>query len=47
MTEENATADRDERVTSPMQAFGTREVGIGVSVLAVGLLVTFVLPFVF
>lgn len=34
------------RTTSPMQAFGSREVGIGFAVLAVGLAVAFVLPLV-
>jgi len=33
-----------ERVTSPMQPFDARQVWIGVAVLAVGLLVTMVLP---
>ncbi|MFB6086780.1 MAG: hypothetical protein ABEJ84_08285 [Halodesulfurarchaeum sp.] len=35
---------RDERVTAPMQEFGSREVTIGFVVLAIGLLVAFVLP---
>jgi hypothetical protein len=35
-----------ERITSPMQTFSTSQVGIGFAVLAVGLLVAFVLPFV-
>ena len=35
-----------ERVTSPMQEFSMSQVGIGFAVLAVGLLVAFVLPFV-
>jgi hypothetical protein len=34
----------DERVTSPMQAFSTSQVGVGLAVLAVGLVVTFGLP---
>jgi hypothetical protein len=34
----------DERVTSPMQAFSTSQVGLGLVVLAVGLLVTFGIP---
>ena len=34
-----------DRVTAPMQSFGTREVGVGFVVLAVGLAVTFGLPF--
>lgn len=29
------------RVTSPMQEYGTREVGVGFAVLVVGLVVTF------
>ncbi|MFW6004427.1 MAG: DUF7550 family protein [Halodesulfurarchaeum sp.] len=37
----------DERVTAPMQSFGTREVTIGLVVLAVGLLVAFLLPLAF
>ncbi len=35
-----------ERVTSPMQEFSSREVGIGLAVLAIGLLVTFGVPVV-
>ena len=53
MTEHEKRADEEhgrdvdhlERVTSPMQEFGTGEVGIGFVVLAVGLAVTFALPF--
>lgn len=37
----------EERVTAPMQSFGTREVTIGFVVLAVGLLVAFLLPLAF
>ncbi len=37
--------DSDGRVTSPMQAYGTREVGVGVAVLVVGLVLTFGLAF--
>lgn len=33
-----------QRSTAPQSAFTTRQVGIGVAVLAVGLLVTFALP---
>jgi hypothetical protein len=36
--------DEPERVTSPMQAFTTTEVGFGAAVAAVGLLVVFGLP---
>ena len=36
--------DDDGRVTSPMQEFSTSQVGVGLAVLAVGLLVTFGLP---
>ena len=32
------------RVTSPMQNFSTAQVGVGLAVLVVGLLVTFGLP---
>lgn len=32
------------RVTSPMQAFDTAQVGVGLAVLAVGLAVTFGVP---
>ena len=41
---ENYHDDGLERVTSPMQEYGMREVGIGLVVLAIGLLVTFALP---
>mgnify|MGYP000553608361 CR=1 FL=1 len=34
----------DERVTAPMQSFGSREVSIGFVVLAIGLLIAFLLP---
>ena len=47
MTEEETTVDVDERVTAPMQSFGTREVLIGFLVLFVGLAITFLLPLVF
>mgnify|MGYP006426961177 CR=1 FL=1 len=36
--------DRDERVTAPMQAFGSREVAVGAAVALVGLLIAYVLP---
>ena len=42
--EHGRDVDRLERVTSPMQEFGTREVGIGFVVMAVGLAITFGLP---
>lgn len=35
-----------ERITSPMQRYSMREVGIGFAIFAVGLLVAFVLPLV-
>ncbi len=37
----------DKRVTAPMQSFGSREVGIGAAVTLVGLLVAYVIPFLF
>lgn len=37
----------EERVTAPMQSFTTSDVTTGFLVLVVGLLITFVLPFVF
>jgi hypothetical protein len=43
-TEATAEEPFDERVTAPMQAFSSREVTIGFVVLAIGLLVTFLLP---
>ena len=43
--EHGRDVDDLERVTSPMQSFGMREVGIGFVVLVVGLAVTFGLPF--
>ena len=33
-----------ERVTSPMQQYSTKQVGLGLALLAIGLLLTFVLP---
>ncbi len=47
MSEDEPETESDSRVTSPMQAYGSREVTIGLVVLVVGLLITFVLPFVF
>ena len=40
---EDTTAS-DDRVTSPMQSFSTSQVGVGVVVLLVGLLITFGIP---
>jgi hypothetical protein len=34
----------DERVTSPMQEFSTSQVGVGLAVLVVGLVVVFGIP---
>jgi hypothetical protein len=39
--------DDEGRVTSPMQAFSTGQVGIGFLILLVGLAVTFGLPLAF
>jgi hypothetical protein len=51
MTDEDSEADAEEstteRVTSPMQSFGSRDVAIGLIVFAVGALFAFLLPFVF
>ena len=51
MTDEDSEADAEEsnaeRVTSPMQSFGSRDVVIGLIVFAVGALFAFLLPFVF
>ena len=47
MTEENADESVEERVTSPMQDFGMREVTIGLLVFLVGFVITFLVPFVF
>lgn len=48
MSEDDEPDDEmDERVTSPMQAFGSREITVGLVVFVIGLLVTFILPFVF
>lgn len=44
---DEAEETTDERVTAPMQSFGTREVTIGFVVLAIGLLVAFVFPLAF
>lgn len=37
-------SDEDLRVTSPMQEFTTGQVGVGVAILVVGVLVTFGVP---
>lgn len=37
-------SDGLERVTSPMQQYSTKQVGVGLAVLAIGLLLTFVIP---
>ena len=42
--EHGRDVDHLERVTAPMQEFGTREVGIGFVVMAIGLAVTFGVP---
>ncbi|MCG1005615.1 DUF7550 family protein [Halorubrum lacusprofundi] len=47
MDDHSHEPDPDKRVTSPMQRFGSREVGIGAAVLLVGLLVAYVIPFLF
>lgn len=44
MTADEHEAEETGRVTSPMQDFGSREVTIGLIVLVIGLLITFVLP---
>ncbi|WP_180271756.1 DUF7550 family protein [Halorubrum persicum] len=45
MDDHSREPDPDERVTSPMQGFGSREVGIGAAVALVGLLVAYTVPF--
>ncbi|WP_164471058.1 MULTISPECIES: DUF7550 family protein [Halorubrum] len=47
MDDHSHEPDPDKRVTSPMQTFGSREVGIGAAVTLVGLLVAYVIPFLF
>lgn len=42
--EEHHEGEQTGRVTSPMQEFSTGQVGIGLVVLLVGLVVTFGLP---
>jgi len=45
--DDHSEPDPDKRVTASMQEFGSREVGIGAAVTLVGLLVAYVLPFLF
>jgi len=47
MDDHSHEPDPDKRVTSPHARFGSREVGIGAAVLLVGLLVAYVIPFLF
>lgn len=42
--DDHRTDEELERVTSPMQPYSTRAVGIGLVILAIGLLVTFAIP---
>lgn len=44
MTDHSPDAESDKRVTSPMQEFGGREVGIGAMILLIGLLVAYAVP---
>lgn len=44
MADHSHEPDPEKRVTAPMQAFGGREVGVGVAVLLVGLLLAYVVP---
>lgn len=44
MADHSQEPDPDARVTAPMQEFGGREVGIGVAVLLVGLVIAYVVP---
>ena len=44
MADHDHEPDPDARVTSPMQEFGGREVGIGVAVLLVGLVIAYAVP---
>lgn len=44
MTDHATESESDKRVTSPMQEFGGREVGIGAVILLVGLLVGYLVP---
>ena len=45
MDDHSHEPDPDKRVTSPMQEFGGREVGIGAAVTLVGLLLAYAIPF--
>lgn len=47
MADHSQEPDPNVRVTSPMQQFGAREVGIGVAVLLVGLLIAYAVPLLF
>lgn len=44
MTDHSIESDADKRVTSPMQKFGGREVGIGTVIFLVGVLIAYVVP---
>ena len=44
MDDHSHEPDPDARVTSPMQEFGSREVGIGAAVTLVGVLLAYVVP---
>ena len=44
MDDHSHEPDPDARVTSPMQEFTSREVGIGAAVTLVGLLIAYVIP---
>ncbi|GAB7089760.1 hypothetical protein JCM18237_00310 [Halorubrum luteum] len=46
MADHDHEPDPDARVTAPMQEFGGREVGIGVAVLLVGLVIAYAVPLV-
>ena len=47
MDDNSHDPDPDARVTAPMQAFGSREVGIGAAVTLLGLILAYVVPAVF
>ncbi|WP_372911900.1 hypothetical protein [Salinigranum sp.] len=42
--DDHGHGEEDGRVTSPMQAFSSSQVGIGLAVLVVGLVVVFGIP---
>lgn len=46
MADHDDEPDPDARVTSPMQEFSTKQVGIGLIVLLVGLAIAFGVPLV-